>query len=438
MSSFDLVALLLLLAALAGFLNHRWLRMPRSIGLLVIALALSAAIMVADHITGAVGVRRWLSRVLIVADLPYVLFNGALGFLLFAGALHLDLRALRNHAWTVFALATVGVLLATILYGGAIWQVFRLAGLSVPFAWCVVLGAILAPTDPIAVSGLLREAGLPPGLLAVITGESLFNDGIAVVVFTVALGVASGATDSDTVTAGRIIEAFVREGLGGALLGLCTGYAAFRAMRLIDEYNLELTISLALVTVTYAAAIRIGVSGPIAVVVAGLLIGNHATRHAMSETTRTNVTLFWSLIDQLLNALLFLLIGFEVLTIDTRHFWPAVMGAGVVLAVLVRFVSASIPAVALNLRRLHHLRNLTVLTWGGLRGGISVALALALPRGPYRDLLLQVVYAVAVFTIVVQGLTMPRLLRWLFGNELHDSRAALPAVSSEQGSQSVG
>jgi CPA1 family monovalent cation:H+ antiporter len=412
MSSFDLVASLLLIAAAAGFVNYRFLHMPRSIGLLVIALGLSGCILLFDHLTGSgQEVKSWISNALKVADLPYVLFNGTLGFLLFAGALQVKLEELRSHAWTVLALATVGVLLATILYGAGAWEMFRLGGADVPFTWCIVLGAILAPTDPIAITGLLQEIGLPKGLLAVITGESLFNDGVAVVVFAVALGVADGG---EKIRAGQIVADFVREGLGGAALGLITGYIAYCAMRAIDEYQLEITVSLALVTVTYAAADRVGASGPIATVVAGLFIGNRATRYAMSDITRTNLTLFWSVIDEILNTLLFLLIALELLTIGTRHFWPAMMGGGVGLAVLARFISASIPAVSLNFRRPNHFRNVTVLTWGGLRGGISVALALGLPASPFRDLLLQIVYAVAIFTIVVQGLTMPPLMRLLF------------------------
>jgi len=427
MPSFDLVALLLLIAAAAGFLNNRILHMPRAIGLLVIALALSVFILLLDHLTGSgIQVRRWISGVLQVADLPYVLFNGALGFLLFAGALHVKLEALRNHAWTVLTLATVGVVLATFLYAAGAWEMFHLAGADVPMTWCVVLGAILAPTDPIAITGLLQEIGLPKGLLAVITGESLFNDGVAVVVFIVALGVAEGG---QRVSAVSIATDFLREGVGGAVLGLMTGWIAYRAMRAIDDYQLEIIISLALVTVTYAAANRIGASGPIASVVAGLFIGNRATRYAMSDITRTNLLLFWSVIDEILNTLLFLLIGLELLTIETKHFWPALIGGGVVLAVLVRFVSASIPAVLLNVRRLHHVRNLTILTWGGLRGGISVALSLALPASPFRDLLLQIVYAVAIFTIIGQGLTMAPLIRRLFADQKSRGKRQLEAVS---------
>jgi len=358
-------------------------------------------------------VRTDIAHALTAANLPGLLFDSVLSFMLFAGALHLDLRQLRDHSATVLVLATVGVLLSTALYGGAMWWLFRLGGADVPLPWCLVLGAILAPTDPIAVTGLLREVGLPQGLLAVITGESLFNDGVAVVVFTVLLDVAVGGTGQ----AGWIAPVldFLREAGGGAALGLATGWIACWAMRPVDEYNLELTITLALVTVTYSLASQLGLSGPIAVVVSGVLIGNHATQYAMSETTRNNVTLFWSLIDELLTALLFLLVGLETLTIDTSYVWPGMMAGGIVLAVLVRFVSAGVPAAVLNLRRLNRWRGVAVLTWGGLRGGLSVAMALSLPDGTYRSPLLQVCYAVVVFTVVVQGLTMPPLVRRLYG-----------------------
>jgi CPA1 family monovalent cation:H+ antiporter len=455
MSYFDAAALLLLVTAGAGFVNYRWLHMPSAIGLLVIALLLSLVLTLAAHLGRIAGLHSGIARGLAAADLPSVLFDGALSFMLFAGALHLDLRHLRDHAGTVLALATIGVLLSTGLYGGAMWWLFQFAGVPVPLAWCLVLGAILAPTDPIAVTGLLREVGLPEGLLAVITGESLFNDGVAVVVFTVLLGVATGSGDPGAggLAAGGIAAAgsaaaapaaggwvapllvFLREAGGGTVLGLATGTLAFGAMRLVDDYNLELTISLALVTVTYSVADWLGLSGPIAVVVAGVLIGNQATRHAMSETTRTNVTLFWSLIDELLNAMLFLLVGLETLTIDTSHFWPGMMAGGIVLAILARLISAGIPALLLNLRRLNRGRGIAVLTWGGLRGGISVALALSLPDSPFREPLLQVCYAVVIFTIVVQGLTMPALVRRLYGAAVRPREPQGKARAAEPGAR---
>jgi CPA1 family monovalent cation:H+ antiporter len=415
MTPFDLFAGLLLVAAVAGFVNQRWLRLPQPIGLLVIALALSAVMMVTGRLLGAAGPRTWLAGTLAAANLPRVLFNGALGFMLFAGALHLNLRDLRNHALPVLALATVGVVLATGFYGVAVLFVFRLVGATVPLIWCLVLGASMAPTDPIAVGGLLRSAGLPPDLLAVITGESLFNDGAAVVLFTVLLGIATGTHAGGAITPVGLSVLFLRAILGGALLGFAGGSLGSLAITLIDDYDLEITISLAVVSTIYVAALRIGASAPIAVVVAGIVIGNHQRGRSMSVATRANVTLFWSLVDQLLNTLLFLLMGLELLTIDTRHFWPGLIALASLLALLARFVSVALAALLVRSRRLLSLRALTVLTWCGLRGGVSVALALSLPSVAARAPLLEACYGVAVFTIVVQGLTVPSLIRRLYG-----------------------
>jgi CPA1 family monovalent cation:H+ antiporter len=407
MSSFEFVAALLLLAAILGVVNHRYLQLPRTIALMAGSLVLSIIIILVDRSVDVVELRGWWEDMVSSTDLPHVFLDGLLAFMLFAGSLHVDMDSLRAQKWTVLSLATLGVLMATALYGFGIWLIFAY---KVPLPWCFALGALLAPTDPIAVGGLLKDAGLPPGLLAVVNGESLFNDGVAVVVFAAAVEWANGRS---TTPAAIGLDLLV-EGGGGIVLGLATGWLAYQALRLANEPALELTITLALVTVTYAVAAALKVSGPLAVVVAGLLTGHQATRFAMTDVSRQQVILFWDLMDELLNAVLFLLIGFALLSVEFSYTLLGVAAGGIGLALVTRLISVAVPTTIVHLRQLPKLRGIAVLTWGGLRGGISVALALTLEDSPYRGALLAVCYAVVVFTILVQGLSMPMLVRRLY------------------------
>ncbi len=411
-SIFNLAALVVTLAAICGWINHRWLRLPHSIGLVLIALAVSFAALMLDAVVPALRLESTVRDTLTQIDFHDTLMTGMLGFLLFAGALHVDLDHLVSRRWAISTLATVGILLSTGLVGGGTYLLAGLAGLDVPLPYCLVFGALISPTDPIAVLSILKKTTVPATLEAKIAGESLFNDGVGVVLFAILVAVATGGGEHGAeLTAGGIVRLLVTEAVGGGLLGLVAGYVAFRAMKAIDEHNLEVLITLALVMGTYALAQQLHLSGPIAMVVAGLFIGNHGTRLAMSETTRDHVEKFWSLIDEILNSLLFLAIGFEVfaLTLTPAMLWIAMVAIPLVLAA--RFISVSVPILTLRLWHDFTPGAIPVLTWGGLRGGISVALALSLPLSPVRDQILAATYGVVVFSIVVQGLTIERVVR---------------------------
>ncbi|MDH3242606.1 MAG: sodium:proton antiporter [Alphaproteobacteria bacterium] len=407
----NLAAVLLALAAGFGYLNHRWLKLPHSIGLVVIALAASLAILAMDLMVPALGFRATVRGAVQQIDFPDVLMHGMLSFLLFAGALHVDLSELARRKWAIGAMASLGVVISTAIVGYAVYLLSNLLGLGLPLAYCLVFGALISPTDPIAVLGILKTIHVPPSLEAKIAGESLFNDGVGIVVFIILLAVAVGTEGGAPMTALDIAELFVLEALGGAALGLAAGFVAYRAIGTIDEHNLEVLITLALVTLTYSVATAIHVSGPIAVVVAGLLIGNHGREFAMSATTRDHLFKFWSLTDEVLNSVLFLIIGFEVLalTISGNIILATLMVIPLVLAA--RFAAVALPISLMSLRREFTKGAIPVLTWGGLRGGISVALALSLPAFAQKDLILAMTYGVVIFSIVVQGLTIERVVR---------------------------
>ena len=403
------IATLLGLTAIIGYVNHRFLRLPRTIGLVLIAMVASLLALGIDNLIPGWGVGPGVRAVLLDIDFSEVLMQGMLGFLLFAGALHVDLGQLAKRGWAIAALATGGLMVSTGLVGIGIWFAFNLTGLNVPIIYCLLFGALISPTDPVAVLGILKNVKVPASLEAKIAGESLFNDGMAVVIFLILLAMATSGTT--TLDLGNITLLFLQEALGGAVLGLVMGALAYWALCSIDEYNLEGIITLALVTVTYEAAHMLHTSGPIAVVVSGLLIGNHGTRFAMSEKTREHLKNFWTVIDEVLNAVLFLLIGLEVIIISTT---PSLMWVSLIAIPLVlgaRFVAVAIPIGVFGLFRDFTKGAIPVLTWGGLRGGISVALALSLPDGNEKDAIVTVCYTVVVFSILVQGMTIGKLVK---------------------------
>jgi CPA1 family monovalent cation:H+ antiporter len=413
MSLFDITAVLITLAASFGYINYRFLRLPPATGILCIALLSSLLLSGVDSLFPAWRLEPILNHFLAGIDFNQALMHGMLCFLLFAGALHVKLEDLQANRWTILALATLGVLLSTVLVGGLAFGLLHALGLPVPLPLCLVFGALISPTDPIAVMGLLKELHAPKDLKATIAGESLFNDGVAVVAFFALVSFAGIGGEDDvshlSFSALRLGEIFVQEVAGGILLGLGLGYLAFRMLKSINYHQLELLITLALVMFTYSLSFRLGVSGPIAVVVAGLLIGNQGKRLAMSQKTAEHVDTFWGMVDDILNAVLFLLIGLEVFGTPVG---PRVLGAAlgaVLVALAARFLSVLLPVSVLQWNK-SPKGLVPILTWGGLRGGLSVAMALSLPDLPEKELILAATYGVVLFSVLAQGLTMRRLL----------------------------
>ncbi len=418
MSIFEIGAFLIGLSALFGYLNHRYLRLPHTIGLVMMALAASLVIILIEVLSPSSPVLEIITGVLTQIDFHETVMRGMLSFLLFAGALHVDFTAFRSRARAIALMATLGILLSTFLIGWMTWLILNAFGIETPFIWALVFGALISQTDPVAVLGLFKTVDVPETLEAKMAGESLFNDGVGVVVFTVVVAVAVGDNGSGSeVDALFAAKLFFTEAVGGAILGLLAGYTGYRAMHHIDEHNLEVLITLALVMVTYAAAIRLHMSGPIAMVVAGLLIGNKAMKYAVSEKTRDYIRKFWSLIDEILNSVLFLLIGLEVLVIAklVDHVGVALLAIPVTLAV--RWISVFVPISILSHRTSFTKGAVPILTWGGLRGGIAVALALSLPANDYKPTILTITYAVVLFSIIVQGLTIKPLVERIVAKE---------------------
>jgi CPA1 family monovalent cation:H+ antiporter len=407
---FDAAAVLIVLAAALGYINYRVLKLPQSVALTVMGAVASLIVVGIDLVLpgGKMGVE--IVHFIAAIDFHETLRNGMLSFLLFAGALHVDWSDMKKGRWPILILSTVGVLLSTALIGGGFFLLAQLVGLNVPIVWCLVFGALISPTDPVAVMGVLQRARVSPTLEATVAGESLFNDGVGVVVFTIILATALG---TETFSIGHAATLFAVEAGGGVVLGLLVGWIGYRAMRSIDDYKLEVLISLAMVMGGYTLASWIGVSGPVAMAVAGLLIGNEGVRTAMSETTRTYMLGFWSLIDDILNVVLFVLIGLEVVAVpwDGRLLLLGLTAIPLVLAA--RLASVAGPMAAMRPFLTLGPLALPTLIWGGLRGGISVALALGLPDGPARSIALAATYVVVLFSVLIQGGTIARLLTWL-------------------------
>ncbi|MGJ8663545.1 MAG: cation:proton antiporter [Marinicella sp.] len=404
MSLFDLISMLLSSAALFAYLNHRYVGLPNGIGIMVIGLLMSLFLVALNKLG-------WYETESIAAvvsqiDFDETVMNGMLSFLLFAGALHVNINRLAKMKDTIAILATIGVVMSSLIISVASFYIFQLFSIDIPYIYCLVFGVLISPTDPIAVMGILKKVGAPKSIEVKITGESLFNDGIAVVLFIAVLGVATGQSEASF---SGVSLLFLQEAVGGAVFGLALGYAGYRMLKSINNYQVEVLITIAMVTGGYSMAQYLHLSGPIAIVIAGLMTGNQGRMLAMSEVTRERLDNFWELIDEVLNAVLFLLIGVELLLIQ---FLPSYIYSSLLiipLVIVARFISVGLPVSLLKFKNTYSPHAIKILTWGGLRGGISVALVLSLPVGPYREPLIATTYAVVLFSILVQGLTVGRV-----------------------------
>ncbi len=406
MSLLSITSILLTVSALFAWLNYHTLKLPTTIGIMVISLLFSLFLV----ILGAFGFEAGINmaeQLVAQIDFNKALLNGMLGFLLFAGAMHVNLDDLIESKWVIGLLASVGLCISTALVGIGTYFILNLVGIELSFAYCLLFGALISPTDPVAVMGILKTAGVSKKLETKITGESLFNDGVAIVFFLALFGI---AVNGDQVDFGNIGMLFVQEAIGGAVFGFACGYLVLKMLKHVDNYQVEVLLTLALVAGGATAATSMHLSAPIAVVVAGLMIGNQGRRAAMSRETVKHLDTFWELIDEILNAVLFLIIGLEVMLLSSdAKIWLV----GVLLAVLVitaRLIAVSVPVSILRLHKDFHPHVIKILTWGGLRGGISVALALAIPAGPERDIVVTITYVIVVMSILLQGLTINKLV----------------------------
>jgi CPA1 family monovalent cation:H+ antiporter len=419
MTGFQIIALLLTLTALFSYVTYRYLKLPTTIGVMIIALVVSL---------GLIGLGRWGTDIAqtagkIVEGIQFdeTLMQGLLSFLLFAGALHININDLAEQKVAILVLATFGVLFSSIVMGSGLYLSLQALGLPLSFPFCLLFGALISPTDPIAVLAILKTIKVPRSLEIKIAGESLFNDGVGVIVFVM---LSQLALKGGHISIERIGLLFLQEAIGGAVFGLAIGWITYLLLKSVDNYQVEVLLTLALVSGGYALASALHTSGPIAIVVSGLLIGNHGRRFAMSERTRHNLDVFWELLDGILNAVLFVLIGLEVLLLK---FTGSLLMAGLIaipILLLSRWVSVAAPISLMRFWRKFSPGAVSIMTWGGLRGGISVALALSIPPGNERESLVAITYLVVIFSILVQGLTVQSLIGRFY-----------PAPSSSPGSR---
>jgi CPA1 family monovalent cation:H+ antiporter len=404
---YQIISVLVFLAAVFAYVNDRWIKWPPTIGIMVLSLLSSILIVIIGNSMPSLS-----SKALVLVshiNFEQVLMKIMLSFLLFAGALHIDANKLNKEKWPVLLLATIGIFISTFLVSIMAYYLFQAFNLPVPYIYCLLFGGLISPTDPIAVMGILKEAGIPKSLELKIAGESLFNDGVGVVVFLTIMEVAVNGTGEFSISGTAML--FLKEAGGGLLFGAILGYFAYLLIRSIDNYRVEVLITLTVVMCGYALADDMHLSAPLAIIVAGIVLGTKGKGEGLSDISRDYLGKFWDLLDEIFNAVLFLLIGLEMLVIKVNLTVMLIGGVMIALVLLARYVSIIVPVLFLKMWMKFEKNAVILLTWGGLRGGISVALALSLPQSMYHDEFVLITYIIVIFSIIVQGLTIGKLAK---------------------------
>ncbi len=397
---------LIVIAAVFAYINFRYLKLPNAIGLMLVSLCFSLLVLATSYFFPAVKVE--VTEKLADINFSELLLEGMLSFMLFAGAIHIKYADLKTEKLSIMLLSTISVVISTFVVGFSAYYLLNFFGLEVSLINSLLFGALISPTDPIAVLSILKSAGVPKSLETKIAGESLFNDGVAVVIFIILLNLAKPGAE---ISVQSISLLFAQEAIGGLILGGIIGWIGYRLIASIDHYQVEVLITLAVVMGGYSLAQLIHVSGPLAMVVAGLITGNHGKDFGMSATTAEYVDKFWELIDEILNALLFVLIGLELVVMESNGTILTVALIMIVIVLLTRFISVLIPSFFIRLKGEMNNKTLLLLTWGGLRGGISIALALSLPNEMNKEVWVTTTYAIVCFSILVQGMTIGKLAK---------------------------
>jgi len=410
MDFFNIITILIVLSSVFGYINVRFLKLPETIGLMIISIIFSFLMILVNYFNPQVF--HFAEDLVESVNFSKVLLDVMLSFLLFAGALHTDGSLLKKEKRTIMLFSVAGVLLSTFFIASLFYLTVRLIGFDLSFIYCLLFGALISPTDPIAVLGILTKANVPKKVEINIVGESLFNDGIGVVVFiTILQIIRSGA---ENISFGDVALLFLQEAVGGIVFGLVIGYVTYRLLKSIDHYQIEVMITLSMVMGGYYLATLLHVSGPLAMVVAGLFTGNRSKEFAMSDTTELYVDKFWELIDVIMNAILFVLIGLRLMVLDYRDSYLVIALVAIPIVLFARYFSIALPVLVLGKRVDFNRKDRLLMTWGGLRGGLSIAMALSLAGEPNKDLIVFITYIVVLFSIVIQGLTVGKFAKGLY------------------------